>query len=414
MEKQPYEDALDRALTDLYRTAVPEGFSARWRAAVQREELEIMHQSPKARKPHRRSFLRALLPAAAALVLVLGAITAGNLVPTTLNPVIKENRATYSAQGDMAPTAEPARYSAASPVETMMWDAAESMAANNADYAAGSEGSMSAGAGGTQTGTAQGAQTKAKIVRTVDLALATTQFDADTRQLQSLTESLGGYVASVSVSGEASARRDRSAYYSLRIPSDQLDAFLQGVGSIGRITSRYESATDMSTQYADTTMRLTTQKEKMARLQQLLAQASDVSDLLEIESEIADTQYNIDSLESSLRSIDRDVDYSAVTVSVLEQSVQDTANTVELTLWERIQSGFAASIGALGQFVQNLLVFLAMAAPVILPLAVLAVAAWLLRRAWRKAHPKHEALPFAAATPDASADPAPQPPKQGA
>ena len=149
MEKQPYEDALDRALTDLYRTAVPEGFSARWRAAVQREELEIMHQSPKARKPHRRSFLRALLPAAAALVLVLGAITAGNLVPTTLNPVTKENRATYSVQGDMAPTAEPARYSAASPVETMMWDAAESMAASNADYAAGSEGSMSAGAGGT-------------------------------------------------------------------------------------------------------------------------------------------------------------------------------------------------------------------------------------------------------------------------
>ena len=414
MEKQPHEDALDRALTNLHHTAVPEGFSARWRAAVQREELEHMKQPAQTRAPRRRAFLRALVPAAAALVLVIGAITAGNLVPTTQNPVARtENRMTFNAQSTMAPAAEPILYSAAAPDNAMMRDAAESAMDSGAAYA-GSEGGMSAGAGGTQTGTSTDAQSKGKIVRTVDLTLATTSFDGDTQQLQSLTETLGGYVASVNISGEPSARRDRSAYYSLRIPSDQLDAFLQGVGGIGRITSRFESATDMSTQYADTDMRLTTQKEKMTRLQQLLLQASDVSDLLEIESEIADTQYNIDSLESALRTINQDVDYSAVSVSVLEQSVQDTANAVELTLWERIRSGFAASVAGLGQFAQNLLVFLAMAAPVILPLAVLAVALGLLRRAWRRAHPGRRGALRESAEPKPADPPVDTPPKQGA
>ena len=59
-------------------------------------------------------------------------------------------------------------------------------------------------------------------------------------------------------------------------------------------------------------MRLKTQQDKMTRLLELIKQATDVSDLLEIESEVADTQYEIDSLQSSLLTIDRDVDKSAV------------------------------------------------------------------------------------------------------
>ena len=37
MEKRPDSDQLDRALTDLYRTDIPEGYRAAWREAVARE-----------------------------------------------------------------------------------------------------------------------------------------------------------------------------------------------------------------------------------------------------------------------------------------------------------------------------------------------------------------------------------------
>ena len=45
MEKQSKPDALDRALTDLYRTDIPDGYRAAWRAAVQREEQTAMKKS---------------------------------------------------------------------------------------------------------------------------------------------------------------------------------------------------------------------------------------------------------------------------------------------------------------------------------------------------------------------------------
>jgi len=226
-------------------------------------------------------------------------------------------------------------------------------------------------------------------VRTVDLTIATTAFDADSNAITQLALSKGGYIASVSQNGEASDRMDRTAYYSLRIPSDQLDSFLSGLDGIGRITYRNETSTDMTTQYSDTSMRLKTQQDKMARLQELMKQATDVSDLLEIEGEIANTQYEIDTMQSSLLTIDRDVDKSAVSITVQEQSAGDTAKTVELSLWQRLGSGFDASIRALGLLLQNMLVFIVMILPALALIALCALLIVLIVRARRKHRPAH-------------------------
>jgi hypothetical protein len=379
MEKQTGNDALDCALTDLYRCEdIPEGCRADWRAAVKREERQTM-------QTHRRPnpFLRVALPIAAALVLVVGAISAGNLIPAVVsnspNPIAAAKTQSTDGSNDYGTYADTYEYDmAAAP-------AAENESARSAVYA-------SAGSGAADTTTFSGSTADdgntvsgAKIVRTIDLTIASTDYDTDTQALTALTESLGGYVASVSLNGEATERKDRVAYYSLRIPSDQLDNFLSGMDSIGRITGRYETATDMTTQYSDTEMRLTTQQDKMKRLRELIAQAADVTDLLAIESEIANTQYEIDSLESSLLTIDRDVDNSQVTVSIQEQSSGDTAQTVELTLWQRLQSGFQASVEGFGRFLQNLLVFLAMLLPVLAPIAIVIFVLWLAVRARRRA-----------------------------
>lgn len=373
MEKHSQPDALDRALTSLYCADVPEGCRARWREAIVREEKETMKT-----KGEYRPLWRVALPVAAALVLVVGAIAAGNLVPTIVSDTLSGAplpalRGSASVGED---TAAEMDFMAAAPM-------AEAGYGGTATFGSAGNGADS---GGTAADTAAqtGAQTGAKIVRTADLTLATSTFDLGSQALQALTQELGGYVASLNVSGEASERMDRVAYYSLRIPGDKLDAFLARLQSVGRITARYETATDMTTQYADTALRLSTQQQKLARLQQLLGQASDVSDLLEIENEIANTQYQLDSLESSLRTIDRDVANSAVSVTLLEQSAGDTAQATELTLWQRIGSGFEASLRELSQFGQNLLVFLAMLLPALVPLAALALLIWLGYRAWRK------------------------------
>lgn len=395
MEKQNATDALDRALTDLYRTDVPDGYRAAWRVAIAREEESRMKQTQT-----RRSLRRVALPVAAALLLVIGALSAGNLIPTVLNDSLSPAGAPYANQ--VSATSAPSDYVTE---ETASYEARSSLA-------------MMAPAGGAQYDFAGSAQNDAseasgtdeavsgeKIVRTADLTIATITFDDDIAAVSALVTQTGGYVASVNLYGEASERMDRLAYYSLRIPSGQLDTFLTGLEGIGRITSRSETATDKTTQYADTQMRLKTQQEKLSRLQALLSEAKDVSDLLEIENEIANTQYQLDQLESSLRTIDRDVDNSEVSLTVQEQSPVKTAQTVELTLWQRLGSGFEASLRGLAAFLQNVLVFLAMALPVLAVLAVLGLAIGLVVRARRRRLPP-EPPAYGAEPPAAPAGPA--------
>lgn len=412
MEKQNKPDALDRALTDLYRADVPESYRAGWRAAVKREEQTPMKKQPLPKK----TLWHVALPIAAALVLVFGAITAGNLIPTIVNDTFYSQSAPLPAA--KKGTGDNQYASDTATMESFANTAAYGNAGVNAISSGGgsqpmAEASRSSVSGGTMNDSAApttadtGATNGAKIVRTADLTVATTAFDADSDALSKLTLQLGGYISSVSVSGEASSRMDRVSYYSLRIPSDKLDAFLTGLGGIGRITYRYENSTDYTTQYSDTTMRLKTQQDKMTRLLELMKQAADVSDLLEVESEIADTQYEIDSLQSSLLTIDRDVDKSAVTVTLQEQSAGDTAQTVELTLWQRLASGFKASITGLGVFGQNLLVFLAILLPALVPIAIIvALIQWIvrLRRKHKLAGKTQENANAAEATVDTHAD----------
>ena len=114
------------------------------------------------------------------------------------------------------------------------------------------------------------------------------------------------------------------------------------------------------------------------------AQGTTLTLLIEIESAIADTQYQIDRFETSQRSIDRQVDLSEVYLTLMEQ--EQTVINPELTLAERIRAGFADSIEWLGDFGRDLIVFVVMASPVI----GIGAAVWLVWKLIRKFKKREE------------------------
>lgn len=362
------EDAMDRALTDLYQTDVPQSFEAGWRAAVRREERIDMNKG--------RRFWKVALPSFAAVVLVVGALTVGgmDLGAGEASRQFADSKADYGRSAGQSAMKE------AMP-EAMSADMA-SMESGAGALSGGADGGM--GGGMTANGLNNNAQEK-KLVRTIDMTLKTSTFDKDCEALLALVQNSGGYVENVYRYGDNTRGENRQAYYTLRIPTDKLDDFLGSAESLARLTSRNESTTDMTVQYSDTALRLQTQRDKMERLQQLLQKAETVSDLLEIETEIANTQYEIDSYETSLRQIDRQVDHTQVSVTLAEESPADTAAAEDVTLGQRILNGISASVKGIGVFFQNMLVFIAMALPVIVPVTVLGVAlALVLRHKKRK------------------------------
>lgn len=339
-------ESLDHRLSRLYAAEVPEGFGSAWRADIRREEsIQNMKNTNRFNQA-----LKRFAPALCALVLAAGGLWTGTLE----NAAPQTNQKTAGAVYSMRTTAD---------------TAANSYYDTEASYDYGTVQT-------TNTLTTYGAQqqTDRKLVRTADLTLRTDSYDDAVTAVQTTIAEMGGYIESLHQYGD----EQRYLNLSLRVPSEKLDAFLNGMAEVGKVTNRSESTTDMTVEYADNEARLATLYQKRDRLNDLLAQAQNVSDLIEIESAIADTQYQIDRYETTQRSIDRQVDMSMVSLTIAEE--KQTVVNAELTLAQRISAGFRASVKWLGNFGRNVIVFAVMIAPAAAAAAVLWLGWKLIRR----------------------------------
>lgn len=347
---------------------VPAEWSQSWRQAIRTEERTYMLKQSETQKGKPwRTWVSA---AAAVVVLAAGSIAVREWVPATGQPQADGNSVTIENSAimqksmdyayDMAESAPQASdmYLAAIPPD------AGGTARSSLKYSESQ--SMEQEAAPTAGETAQGV----KIIRTANFTLNTMQFEQDLEALKTLADSYRGWVEYASVSGDKTRGEMRYANLTLRIPTESLENFKGGILTIGRVTDSYETATDVSESYSDTQMRLKTQKDKMERLRALMNTTGELADLLAVENEIANTQYQIDSYESSLRGIDSRASFTSIQVYLREETAKDAAAIKTLTLGERILQGLAATWEAVVEFAQDLAVFLAMVLPVVIPLAL--------------------------------------------
>lgn len=160
-----------------------------------------------------------------------------------------------------------------------------------------------------------GVPENAKLIYTADINLQTTEFDNATAALTDLVTSMGGYFESSSVNNYSSYRYGS---YTVRVPAQSFDAFCSQVGQLCQMTYISRSADDVSEYYYDTESRLFTQQTKLTRLEELLARADSMEDIITIESAISETELAIEQLTGTLRHYDSLVGYSTVYISLDE------------------------------------------------------------------------------------------------
>lgn len=316
---------------------VPAAFSSSWREAIYKEE-ETMQQPPEPIKARRPLRFRRWMAVAAALVVVVG----GTLL--TRPARMPENAGIASEEAGFGRSYAP--------------KGAEPNAQDSVTYDMALESAPAAPAPDPKP---------AKVIRTVRLGLVTRQFEEDLARIHALLEAHGGYLEYSDVASDRGQRRYASL--TIRVPSDKLDAFLDATSGVGRRLSMTQSQEDVSERYMDIDTRLQTQKAKMVRLQELLAQAIKVEDLLSIEQEIADTQYQIDTLTGSLRGIDSKVSYSTVTLSLSEEVVAE--DKPEAGLGERILVAMQDAWREAKVFLSDALVFVVVLLPYALAAALI-------------------------------------------
>ena len=218
----------------------------------------------------------------------------------------------------------------------------------------------------------------AKIIYTADLSIETKDFDGARQQLDETLDSIDGYMES---SNEYTDSTDntRTLSLTLRVPESAYSAFLTSAEAAGSVTSRSESADDVTTQYLDIEARLDNLTAQRTRLQELQASADALSDLLQIESSLSDVQYQIESWQSQLDWYSNQVQQCTVYVNLNE--VQNYTPTDESFLGS-VGAAFAQGWSNFVNGLQQLAVWLAGAWPVVLVVAAAAAgfAVWRKKR----------------------------------
>ena len=233
-----------------------------------------------------------------------------------------------------------------------------------------------------------------KLIRTVTMELQTLEFDTFTEQIDAMVTDLGGYVQSSSFNGNSIySSSDRNVGYTLRIPADKLDAFLEQIGGMANVTYRNEETQDVTLDYVDIEAHKESLQTEYDRLIELLAMAENVDAIVTLEARLSEVRYQIESYESQLRMYDNQVDYSTVYLTIDE--VQRETQVEEGTVWERISTRLSDNFYQIGQDFENFTVWFVSSLPYIVIwaviIAVLALAVSGILRGSRKRRENREA-----------------------
>lgn len=216
-----------------------------------------------------------------------------------------------------------------------------------------------------------------KIIYSADATIETTEFDKTIEELAALIKEYGGWVQSSSINGanyysiSRGSSYNRSADYTVRIPSDKFQTVMGSLSTLGNVPYSYTYTENVSAQYYDVQSRLTAYKTQEARLLEMMEKAQTVEDTITIEEKLTELQYKIDSLQSSLNNWDRQVNYSTISLSVQEVGEYTEQQAVTVSYGQRLLNAFTDSLKGVGRFFKNLLVFLVSALPTLVILAVL-------------------------------------------
>lgn len=239
----------------------------------------------------------------------------------------------------------------------------------------------------SETGKTDVAAANRKLIKTVDMYVETQQYDNLLASIDAQVKELGGYIENMNTyNGSAYNNRKpiRNADMTIRIPKDNLDTFLNTVSDIANVVRRTDDVEDVTLAYVDLQSHRDALRTEQTRLMELLEMAETVEDIITIQDRLSNVRYQLESMESQLRTYDNQVDYSTVYLSIEE--VEILTPVAEETVWQRISGGFVESLDNVGEGFVEFGIWFVVNLPYLVVWAVLIVVfvvilRWAVRRA---------------------------------
>jgi hypothetical protein len=236
-------------------------------------------------------------------------------------------------------------------------------------------------AGGMEGGNADGTLTGGlngdydrKIIRTVTMSCETKAYDDAVTVIMTALNTHGGYVEASNTTGtgyDDVKHSERRATYTLRVPAEKLDAFLEALRTDEgiRILSQNATSSEITATYYDTVSRLETLKAEKASLTAMLegfTDYKDISNMLKVQERLYNVIEEIEALQTKLNLYDGQVAMSTVHLTLREVIVYTEVVDPDPTFGQRVKEAFVESWTDFGRGWQNFFVWFIEAFPTLL------------------------------------------------
>lgn len=240
--------------------------------------------------------------------------------------------------------------------------------------------------GGKAEQVKESSNTKRKLIKTVNMSVETQEFESLMSSIENSVKELDGYIQSLTSnngSKYSGGRARRTASMVVRIPQARLDEFTGSISDLANIISRTENVDDITLTYVDLKSHKESLQVEQERLLNLLERAEILEDIITLENRLTNVRYQIESMESQLRTYDDQVDYSTVYLSVEEVQVYTPVH--EDTPMEKMMKGLEESLTNIRDGVMNFGIWVVVKSPyLVIWGVVIGVALLVIRRRTKK------------------------------
>ena len=166
-----------------------------------------------------------------------------------------------------------------------------------------------------------------KILKTASLNLEVKDYNVFSTSLREKIKGLGGYIAQ-----EEQSQSDYKIENSItvKVPVDQFDnAVVQLTANTEKINEKKITSQDVTTEFIDTKSRMESKKQVRLRYMDLLKQAKNMEEILNVQSEINEIQEEIESAAGRIEYLGHSSTFSTIHLTyyqILNSSAKDTNN----------------------------------------------------------------------------------------
>jgi len=295
-------------------------------------------------------------PKAATAVLVLAALAGCSSGPNHSSASTASSAGAMSGMAEAAPAAPgaapaPAAAPAAAAPAAAKAAAASTTSASGAKRSAKAAPQSAAGrssAAGSDLGIPTSALAGRNIAYNAEETLKVDDVGKAVSSVEAAAAAAGGLVADSERSGLGD---DATANLVLKMPPGGFNPVLDRIGKLGEVTDRNLTGNDVTDQVVDVAGRVDSQRKSVDRVRALMAQATRLSDVVELEGELSSREADLEALLARQQKLAQQTDLATVTVHLQSKphpaAVPPASHTRRAGFVSGLDDGWTAFTGAL-------------------------------------------------------------------